>query len=81
MVRLTDRPDMTLDVYRGRKTTIQQQHLPFKGIFYLLSGKTNIKFTELPSQKGYPYTFKNITNYFLFNLLQIRGIRVPGHGE
>ena len=24
-VRLTDRPDMTLDVYRGRKTTIQQQ--------------------------------------------------------
>ena len=23
--RLTDRPDMTLDVYRGRKTTIQQQ--------------------------------------------------------
>ena len=27
MVRLTDRPDMTLDVYRGRKTTIQQQHV------------------------------------------------------
>ena len=24
MVRLTDRPDMTLDVYRGRKTTMQQ---------------------------------------------------------
>ena len=27
VVRLTDRPDMTLDVYRGRKTTIQQQML------------------------------------------------------
>ena len=26
VVRLTDRPDMTLDVYRGRKTTVQQQH-------------------------------------------------------
>ena len=27
VVRLTDRPDHTLDVYRGRKTTIQgQQH-------------------------------------------------------
>ena len=26
VVRLTDRPDMTLDVYRGRKTTIQQTH-------------------------------------------------------
>ena len=25
VVRLTDRPEMTLDVYRGRKTTIQQQ--------------------------------------------------------
>ena len=25
VVWLTDRPDMTLDVYRGRKTTIQQQ--------------------------------------------------------
>ena len=27
VVRLTDRPDMTLDVYRGRKTTMQQ-YLP-----------------------------------------------------
>ena len=26
VVRLTDRPDMTLDVYRGRKTTMQQCH-------------------------------------------------------
>ena len=26
VVRLTDRPDMTLDVYRGRKTTMQQQN-------------------------------------------------------
>ena len=25
VVRLTDRPDMTLDFYRGRKTTMQQQ--------------------------------------------------------
>ena len=25
MVRLTDRPKMTLDVYRGRKTATQQQ--------------------------------------------------------
>ena len=29
VVRLTDRPDMTLDVYRGRKTTIQQQQYKF----------------------------------------------------
>ena len=25
VVRLTDRPEITLDVYRGRKTTIQQE--------------------------------------------------------
>ena len=30
VVRLTDRPDMTLNVYRGRKTIQQQQHLVFK---------------------------------------------------
>ena len=29
VVRLTDRPDMTLDVYRGRKTTMQQQQQVF----------------------------------------------------
>ena len=29
MVRLTDRPDMTLDVYRGRITTTQQQQKKF----------------------------------------------------
>ena len=28
VVRLTDRPDMTLDVYRGRKTTIQYNTIP-----------------------------------------------------
>ena len=27
VVRLTDRPDMTLAVYRGRKTTMQQQQI------------------------------------------------------
>ena len=29
MVRLTDRPDMTIDVYLGRKTTIQLILAPF----------------------------------------------------
>ena len=42
VVRLTDRPDMTLDVYRGRKTTMQHatsisflinigKEIPFRG--------------------------------------------------
>ena len=38
VVRLTDRPDMALDVYRGRKTTIQQQqHINLGHIIYLSS--------------------------------------------
>ena len=34
VVRLTDRPDMTLDVYRGRKTTMQQQQQQRLHILY-----------------------------------------------
>ena len=30
VVRLTDRPDMTLDVYRGRKTTMQLNAMTFE---------------------------------------------------
>ena len=41
VVRLTDRPDMTLDVYRGRKTTMQQKQqqmlLCFMSVHDLLS--------------------------------------------
>ena len=32
VVRLTDCPDMTLDVYRGRKTTIQQSTLDISNL-------------------------------------------------
>ena len=35
VVRLTDRPDMTLDVYCGRKTTKQQQQINFNIILML----------------------------------------------
>ena len=34
VVRLTDRPDITIDVYRGRKTTKQQQ-MYFEGQFVI----------------------------------------------
>ena len=36
MVRLTDCPDMTFGVYRGRKTTIQQQQIRKAKIAYNL---------------------------------------------
>ena len=40
MVRLTDRPDMTFDVYRGRKITIQQQLERIKQDMISLSSNT-----------------------------------------
>ena len=41
VVRLTDRPDMTLDVYRGRKITIQLQQLSyFEDLKHLLKGSS-----------------------------------------
>ena len=43
VVRLTDRPDMTLDVYRGRKTTIQ-----YNNNTYLLIGENRKDTTIIP---------------------------------
>ena len=39
VVRLTDHPAMTLDVYRGRKTTIQQLSSIISLFFFSLSGR------------------------------------------
>ena len=43
VVRLTDRPHMTLDVYRGRKTTIQPTNQLYKCTNTKIS-KTDIYF-------------------------------------
>ena len=43
VVRLTDRPDMTIDVYCGRKTTTQQQH-------------SNVKVTVMGVTSDFLYT-------------------------
>ena len=48
VVRLTDRPDMTLDVYRGRKTTMQQHHL----IEVILMSTHNIPFSIYNKRKS-----------------------------
>ena len=49
VVRLTDHPDMTLGVYRGRKTTIQQQHFLEKrqGVFIIVGTFTTIYMVTL----------------------------------
>ena len=50
VVRLTDRPNMTLDVYRGRKITMQQ-HQPLLDIFHQASIKHD-------ARSGYEFCFK-----------------------
>ena len=42
VVRLTDRPDMTLDVYRGRKTTMQQLESLYNLVESVLASDTDI---------------------------------------
>ena len=41
VVRVTDRPDLTLDVYRERKTTIQQQNSKLTLVGYVIYQDTN----------------------------------------
>ena len=52
VVRLTDRPEMTLDVYRGRKTTNQQNQQPTGGgnLFNSKQGCSGHSFSLSPSQ-------------------------------
>ena len=63
MVRLTDRPDMTLDVYRGRKTTIQQQQQIYN--FGLLSaiGLNSSSLTPSLITIKYSYLLKALLKY------------------
>ena len=44
VVRLTDHPDMNLDVYHGRKTTMQQQQLVQKVLDQLENITTDEEF-------------------------------------
>ena len=52
VVRLTDRPDMTLDVYRGRKTKIQQFNIIERAVSPILK-KNNRNKTKTKKQSVY----------------------------
>ena len=59
VVRLTDRPDMTLDVYRGRKTTIQQYNSgrlpPFREATAISTSSRRIDCKLLPGTTAVQY--------------------------
>ena len=66
-VRLTDRPDMTLDVYRGRKTTTQQHAIPKAGMTKRVNVCINLRkllynFSNQAGAHLYPYPHKVKTN-------------------
>ena len=79
VVRLTDRPDMTLVVYRGRKTTIQlrKKCKPRAGstLFAILSASFR-RITALKSQTvnflGQLRLFLLVSYLFLYNTSCIR---------
>ena len=47
MVRLTDHPDMTLDVYSGRKTTKQYNTMLWNSIIFLIDSIKHVKPVQL----------------------------------
>ena len=53
VVRLTDRPDMTLDVYRGRKTTKQQNSFATVSKTMSLEVKVSLQFLHSQSSRNY----------------------------
>ena len=67
VVRLTDRPDMTLDVYRGRKTTIQQYAYFEKDLRNKIGIVCNYKLTLKAPNKNLQQT--TLSFFFFFLLL------------
>ena len=63
VVRLTDRPDMTLDVYRGRKTTIQQQQQICSALLWL--SKYNIAVPRMGIVFGVVLGWFSLKQYIL----------------
>ena len=63
VVRLTDRPDMTFDVYRGRKTTIQY----------------NTILCQNQSHRAYPKFWIKQTRLKLINVYPKMGLRYQKH--
>ena len=78
MVRLTDRPDMTLDVYRGRKTTMQQQQQSISGRLPERGRKKREMIDERKNVQTTPPAPTASTVGPCPTLLQIRRTAVPG---
>ena len=82
VVRLTDRPVMTVDVYRGRKTTIQQQQINGKNGGHLLKKRistTMSKFFCFKSRRLFGRSKQEDTEVFLVCKNDIKNAGKPIH--
>ena len=71
VVRLTDRPDMTLDVYRGRKTTMQQQRLQIqKSILWFKRDILHSTYNTMTLKKGQVTNNKQVSNLSESDIMQ-----------
>ena len=84
MVSLTGRPDMTLDVYRGRKITMQQQQQKYTEVVTAMSrspqaGSTNMehKYGSLCINGG--SLDARLRSVFLFGNTQPTCMPLSGH--
>ena len=68
MVRLTDRPDITLDVNRGRKTTMQQQQYIEKGGKYTNSRVASLESVGIALTRA-PVKLQFMRHHFCFSSL------------
>ena len=73
VVRLTDRPDMTVNVYRGCKTTMQQeQQFVFRFIFivhFTLLSSTNFTVELKCLERATVKRYKNVAPNELYSSL------------
>ena len=78
VVRLTYRPDMTLDVYRGRKTTMQQQQ---PNIPVLIAGVSLISNTIKRSNSGELWRQFSLLQRFSQVNIKISNMSVSSYNE
>ena len=73
VVRLTDRPDMTLDVYRGRKTTMQQLYKSAGSVVdNMLDYQSRCHDIDPPLLRSFGWGFKPRSRLRLTSLLMER---------
>ena len=79
VVRLTVRPDMTLDVYRGRKTTMQQQQIQGIWVHQEVPSRDYSPVTSVARFRHLRHHIKQTTKEYLQSLKKYGSLCPPPH--